>query len=113
MRRPLIGSLSAALLILIISYSTTAAYNDYKNDTADISWLDCQPAADCNGSPVAVLEIAVSGTDARIDTIKASLRAGVAVGKTVMRTAGVVVGSLALAAHHGAMALTTAALGVF
>ena len=80
---------------------------------ADLAWLDCELRADCSGSPVAVLEISVSDTGARIDTIKASLRAGVAVGKSVAHTTGLVAGSLALAAHHGAMALATAALGVF
>ncbi len=113
MKRPLIGLLSAALLLIIISYSPTAAYNDlYSNSEAVVS-LVCELTADCDGSPVAALEIAVSQTDDRLDTIKASLRAGIAVGKTFAHTARVVVSSLALAAHHGAMALTTTALGVF
>ena len=113
MKRPLIGLLSAALLIIIISYSPTAAYNDLCSNSEDIAWLVCELTTDCDGSPVAVLEIAVSETDDRIDTIKASLRAGIAVGKTFTHTARVVVSSMALAAHHGAMALTSAAFGVF
>jgi len=113
MKRPLIGLLSAALLTIIISYSPLAAYNDLNNNSEGVVQLVCELTTDCDGSPVAVLEIAVSETDDRLDTIKASLRAGIAVGKTVTHTARVVVDSMALAAHHGAMALTSAALGVF
>ena len=112
MKRPLIGLISVALLVIFISYSPTAAYNDRYNNE-DVVWLVCELTADCDGSTIAVLEVATSETKNHVDTIKSSLQTGIAVGKTFARAFRVVVSSLALAAHHGATALATAVLGVF
>ena len=113
MKRPLIGLISAILLSTILSFSPTTAYSDEPTTGEDVVWLVCEITAGCDLPAIAVVEITASETSHQIDKIKSSLRAGVAVGKSVARTACVVVESLALAAHHGATALVSTAFGVF
>ena len=111
MKRPLsdpnVFLILATLLIVAISYTTATAYGNGSNCTKRVTVVVCdipQAGIDENNAPPAGL---------RAGTLKATLRAGVAVGKSVARTARVVVESLSIAAHHGAAALILDTRGVF
>lgn len=97
----------AMLLIVAISYNFAMAYENGSNYTKRVTVVVCdvpQAGIDENNTPPAGL---------RAGAFKATLRAGVAVGKSVARTARVVVESLSIAAHHGAAALILDTRGVF
>jgi hypothetical protein len=117
MKRPLTDRTAALFcaifLLAAIINSPATGYNDRTAGNDGILEIVCEITADCGGPAVTAFEIAVPDTDFALESVRSSLRTGIAVGKCVAGKARLVAGSLALAAHHGARALVRSSLRVF
>lgn len=105
MKRPLIYAICSALLIPALTYSpTVACKSSQKSDDVAIVAV-CEVITAVDAKAVVLIEHTEMVSAGRLTTAKSSLRAGVAVGKAIGRTALTLASSMARTARHLATAL--------
>ena len=105
MKRPLSCATAAILLITIVSYSPTIACKDGEKTETEVTVTVHELPLDGDVAAVAICEISGTERPSHTATLKSSLRAGVAVGKAIGKTALVVATSVGRAARHATVAL--------
>jgi hypothetical protein len=109
MKVPLICLICALLIVTSINYLPASTCADSNKTALVVSVTTCEVAGGSEVTLVAICEVQDREPSSGLDAVKSSLRAGVTVGKALVRTAVVVSASMGRAALHAAAALVETA----
>lgn len=109
MKVPLICLICATLVATSISYLSASTCADSKKAPQVVTVTTCEVTGGSEVTLVAICEVQDRAPSSGLDAVKSSLRAGITVGKALVRTAVVVSASMARAARHAAAALVETA----
>jgi hypothetical protein len=105
MKHRLSCTIIVLLLATTLTYSSTLAYNNGQKCDTEVTVTISEVTVDGEAASVAICEISDTECRSRLATLKSSLRAGVAVGKAIGKTALIVAQSVGRAARHATVAL--------
>jgi hypothetical protein len=112
MKRSLIYIVIVLLLTTPLIYFPTIAWSGGEKCSAEVTVTVCETTNDGEVTTVAIYEIPASKNCSQWAMAKSSLRAGVAVGKAIFKTATVVANSVGRAARHATVALIESAIAL-